>query len=78
MSTQVLRDAALILEGGTQGSVVEGHVLPGSPLTIDELLLLGGLLLVTLFIWVFIRGKEMNWVSYTFCPEIRRAHLSLS
>lgn len=54
------------------------RVWPGPPLTTDELLPFGGLLLVTLFIWVFIRGKEMNSVSYTFRPEIRLAHLSLA
>lgn len=68
----------MVLEGGTKDGAVKRHLAPGPPLTTDESLPLGGLLLVTLFIWVVISRKEMNSVSYTSCPEIRPAHLSLT
>lgn len=76
--TQRFQDASLILEGETKGSVID---TPITRLSSDH----GWIppvrrtcALWTLFIWVFIRGEERNSGSYTFCPEIRLAHLSLT
>lgn len=59
-----------IAEGETKGSITETS---GSVNT-EESLPLGGLL----FICVFIKRKAVNSVSYTFWPERKLAHLSLT
>lgn len=80
IKTQLFPDSSVRLEGKTKGSVIErGSYLRAFIWPSMNLLSLGRLLLGEPCLSVyFIRGKEMNSVSDTFCPKIRLAHLSLT